>query len=144
MQPGVAPAQGNWMKNSPVYQFMLVFLLSLNFGIVFFDRQALTLGYDWKLGNDLVLRSHIGAKYMSEYNTGSDLDPQKLQEAYTLVNARLGIGRRDDRWAVELWSQNLTDAEYMQVAFDAPLQTGSWNAFLGQPRTYGVTLRWRY
>ncbi len=41
MQPGVAPAQGNWMKNSPVYQFMLVFLLSLNFGIVFFDRQAL-------------------------------------------------------------------------------------------------------
>ncbi|KPL69533.1 MFS transporter [Erythrobacter sp. SG61-1L] len=29
------------MKNSPVYQFMLVFLLSLNFGIVFFDRQAL-------------------------------------------------------------------------------------------------------
>jgi MFS transporter, ACS family, hexuronate transporter len=33
--------QGNWMKNSPGYQFLLVFLLSLNFGIVFFDRQAL-------------------------------------------------------------------------------------------------------
>ncbi|HZF45942.1 MAG TPA: MFS transporter [Sphingomonadaceae bacterium] len=29
------------MKNSPAYQFLLVFLLSLNFGIVFFDRQAL-------------------------------------------------------------------------------------------------------
>lgn len=29
------------MKNSPGYQFLLVFLLSLNFGIVFFDRQAL-------------------------------------------------------------------------------------------------------
>lgn len=103
-----------------------------------------SVGYDWNLGSDLVLRSHLGAKYMSEYNTGSDLDPQKLQEAYTLVNARLGIGRRDDRWAVELWSQNLTDEEYMQVAFDAPLQTGSWNAFLGAPRTYGVTLRVKY
>lgn len=34
-------AHGNWMKNSPGYQFLLVFLLSLNFGIVFFDRQAL-------------------------------------------------------------------------------------------------------
>lgn len=32
---------GNWMKNSPAYQTLLVFLLALNFGIVFFDRQAL-------------------------------------------------------------------------------------------------------
>ena len=32
---------GNWMKNSPKYQILIVFLLSLNFGIVFFDRQAL-------------------------------------------------------------------------------------------------------
>ena len=34
-------AGGNWRSNSPAYQFLLVFLLSLNFGIVFFDRQAL-------------------------------------------------------------------------------------------------------
>ena len=32
---------GNWVTNSPAYQTLLVFLLSLNFGIVFFDRQAL-------------------------------------------------------------------------------------------------------
>jgi predicted MFS family arabinose efflux permease len=36
-------AQGNWLKNSPGYQTLLVFLLSLNFGIVFFDRQALNV-----------------------------------------------------------------------------------------------------
>ena len=41
MQPIGAALRGNWMKNSPGYQFLLVFLLSLNFGIVFFDRQAL-------------------------------------------------------------------------------------------------------
>ena len=38
-----AAATGNWMKNSPAYQTMLVFLLALNFGIVFFDRQALNV-----------------------------------------------------------------------------------------------------
>ncbi len=38
-----AAQQGNWLKNSPGYQFLLVFLLSLNFGIVFFDRQALNV-----------------------------------------------------------------------------------------------------
>ena len=40
MQPGATPQHGNWMKNSAGYQTLLVFLLSLNFGIVFFDRQA--------------------------------------------------------------------------------------------------------
>ena len=40
MQPATAARQGNWTTNSPGYQTLLVFLLSLNFGIVFFDRQA--------------------------------------------------------------------------------------------------------
>ncbi|WP_235913441.1 MFS transporter [Croceibacterium salegens] len=35
--------EGNWLKNSAGYQMLLVFLLSLNFGIVFFDRQALNV-----------------------------------------------------------------------------------------------------
>lgn len=38
-----AATTGNWMKNSPAYQTLLVFLLALNFGIVFFDRQALNV-----------------------------------------------------------------------------------------------------
>ncbi|MCC7248374.1 MAG: TonB-dependent receptor [Lysobacter sp.] len=103
-----------------------------------------SIGYKWNFGDSLVGRAHLGAKYMTEYNTGSDLDPQKLQDAYTLANARFEIGARNQRWNVELWSQNITDEEYIQVGFDAPLQTGSWNAFLGAPRTYGVTFRVKY
>lgn len=34
---------GNWVTNSRGYQILLVLLLSLNFGIVFFDRQALNV-----------------------------------------------------------------------------------------------------
>jgi len=41
MQPIAPTTTGNWIRNSPGYQTLLVFLLSLNFGIVFFDRQAL-------------------------------------------------------------------------------------------------------
>ena len=113
-----------------------------------------SMTYEWGFGNDLVARFNLGAKYMSEYNTGSDLDTEKQQEAYTVVNARAGIGSRNKRWSVELWAQNLTDAEYMQVAFDAPLQApgtslpgdplNSYNAFLGAPRTYGLTFRVTY
>lgn len=103
-----------------------------------------SVGYEWDIGSRLTARAHVGAKYMSEYNTGSDLDPQKQQDGYALANARIAIGSREDRWDLELWSQNLTDAEYYQTAIDAPLQAGTWNAFLGAPRTYGLTLRVRY
>jgi iron complex outermembrane receptor protein len=103
-----------------------------------------SVGYDWDIGSSLKARANLGAKYMSEYNTGSDLDPQKQQDGYTLMNARFSIGAIDDRWSIDLWSQNLTDEEYYQVAIDAPLQPGTWNAFLGAPRTYGVTFRVKY
>jgi outer membrane receptor protein involved in Fe transport len=112
-----------------------------------------SVAYEWKLGNDLVARFHVGGKYMSEYNTGSDLDPEKMQDAFTVYNARIGFGRADKRWMVELWGLNVTDEDYAQVGFDAPLQNinavpgnplNSYNAFLGAPATYGVTFRVNY
>jgi outer membrane receptor protein involved in Fe transport len=108
--------------------------------------------YEWDFG-DLMARFNIGAKYVSEYNTGSDLDVEKMQDAYTVANARFGIGAQDQRWMLELWSTNLFDEDYVQVGFDGPLQNVSpapgnpfntYNAFLGAPRMYGMTLRVRY
>ncbi|GAA4863661.1 TonB-dependent receptor [Luteimonas vadosa] len=109
--------------------------------------------YEWGVGDSMVGRFNVGAKYMSEFNTGSDLDVEKAQDAYTVVNARLGLGARNKRWMVELWGLNIFDEEYQQVAFDAPLQNvsplpgnpfNSYNAFLGAPATYGVTFRFNY
>jgi iron complex outermembrane receptor protein len=110
--------------------------------------------YQWDFGADLIGRFNLGAKYMSDYNTGSDLDVEKEQDAFTVVNARFGFGASNKRWMVELWGLNIFDAEYKQVAFDAPLQApgtslpgdplNSYNAFLGAPRTYGVTFRVMY
>ena len=81
---------------------------------------------------------------MAERGAAEASQVQKAQEAYTVANARLGIGASDRSWMLELWADNLTDEEYIQVGFDAPLQADAWNAFLGAPRTYGVTLRVRY
>ena len=65
---------------------------------------------------------YVDARHMSQFNTGSDLDIEKIQDGFTVVNARIGLRGPDDRWAVELWAQNLFDKDFMQVAFDAPIQ----------------------
>ncbi|MGX7896577.1 MFS transporter [Tsuneonella sp. HG222] len=55
------PAGGNWLTNSPAYQTLLVLLLSLNFGIVFFDRQALNVLMPVGVQSDLSLsQTQIG------------------------------------------------------------------------------------
>jgi outer membrane receptor protein involved in Fe transport len=125
------------------------------------SQLALTGSVGWRpsLGNALRGLFYVDARRMSEFNTGSDLDIEKLQEAFTVVNARVGVHGASERWGVELWAQNLLDKEYRQVAFDAPLQgqgttrgvaagfyprsTQLYGAFLGEPRTFGITLRGR-
>ncbi|HEX6858891.1 MAG TPA: TonB-dependent receptor [Caulobacteraceae bacterium] len=105
---------------------------------------SLASSYERDLNSALKLRASLATKYSSSYNTGSDLAPEKTQEGFALVNGRIGVGDIDDRWTVELWGQNLFDQEHYQVAYDATLQTGSYDAFLGQPRMYGLTLRTRW
>jgi iron complex outermembrane recepter protein len=85
----------------------------------------------------------INARTTDDYNTGSDLLHGKEQDAYTIVNGRIGITGPDRRWGLELWANNLFDVDYTQVAFNtpfvAPQQT--YSAFLAEPRTYGITVR---
>jgi iron complex outermembrane recepter protein len=123
---------------------------------------SLSGGYERNLGDDLKGRLSLSAKYSSDYNTGSDLLPAKVQKAFVLVNARVAVAGAADRWALELWAQNLTDERYYQVAYNAPFQgstglrdapapvydaardTQTYGAFLGAPRTLGATVRLRY
>jgi outer membrane receptor protein involved in Fe transport len=117
-------------------------------------------------GSGLSALVYADARHMSGFNTGSDLDVEKFQPAFTVVNARVGVRGRDNNWSIELWAQNLFDENYRQVAFDAPVQgagtTGGNNtrtgvirgfypranqlfgAFLGEPRTFGITFRAKF
>jgi iron complex outermembrane receptor protein len=100
--------------------------------------------YTVPLSSTLQLRASAEEKYNSSYNTGSDLDPGKLQGAYGLLDARLGIGSPDGRWTIEAWGSNLTNKNYYQVAFDAPFQYNQIDAFLADPRTFGLTFRTKF
>jgi outer membrane receptor protein involved in Fe transport len=109
--------------------------------------------------NGLSALFYVDSRLTSDYNTGSDLAPEKKQDGFALVNARIGLRGRDQLWAVEFWAQNVFNQDYIQVAFNTPFQgAGSvantqafgstsnalYSAFLAEPRTYGLTLRSRF
>ena len=103
---------------------------------------------------------YIDSRLTDNYNTGSDLFPQKAQDSFALFNARVGLRGREQRWAVEFWGQNIFNKNYAQVAFNSPFQAGTTSApyvdpqypggrqifsqFLAEPRTYGVTVRGKF
>jgi outer membrane receptor protein involved in Fe transport len=92
----------------------------------------------------LGIRSSVEWKYNSSYNTGSDLDPRKIQGAFGLLNARIGLGALDESWSVEAWGANLADKYYYAVAFDSPFQYNTITSYLGAPRTFGLTARVKF
>ncbi len=100
--------------------------------------------YTVPLSSSLEIHANVNEKYDSSYNTGSDLDPRKLQPAYGLLGARLGLGAPDGKWTVEVWGANLANKYIYQVAFDAPFQFNQIDAFLADPRTFGVTARVKF
>ena len=103
---------------------------------------------------------YIDGRMTSDYNTGSDLFPQKEQDGFAVFNARIGLRGPDESWGIELWGQNIFNQDYAQVAFNSPFQAGATSApfvdpqypggrqlmsqFLAEPRTYGITVRGKF
>jgi len=90
-------------------------------------------------------------QHTSSQNVGAETNqnPQSIQSAYDLVNARFGITGIDDRWEVAVFGRNLTDKGYCQTVFNQPIGTtlglvdpatggGMQRCVLGAPRTFGL------
>jgi outer membrane receptor protein involved in Fe transport len=105
---------------------------------------ALSASYLLPVSGTLGIRTSVEEKYNSSYNTGSDLDPRKIQEGFGLLNGRIGFGALDDSWSIEAWGANLADKYYYAVAFDSPFQFNTITSYLGAPRTFGLTARVKF
>ena len=123
-----------------------------------------TGSFTWtpRIGNSgLTGLFYVDTRLTGDYNTGSDLFPQKEQDGYAVVNARLGMRGPDQRWSVELWAQNLFDTRLcagrvqhaVPGAARPPRRSSTpqfpggrqiFSAFLAEPRTYGITGRFRF
>lgn len=105
---------------------------------------SLSVNYEHPLTSGLTGQVNIAAKYVSSYNAGSDLAPNKEINGFAIINVRLGVGPRDGRWTAELWAENLFDKRYPQTLFNGSFQAGNVYGYPSAPRIFGGTLRVKY
>ncbi len=119
-----------------------------------------SFGWTPPISENLTALLYLDFRYQSAINTGSDLDFEKVQQGFGLVNGRVGVFGPGRKWGIDLWAQNLLNEKYQQVAADAPAQGGGtfrgiagglqasvnqlYITFPAEPRTYGVTLKYKF
>jgi iron complex outermembrane receptor protein len=88
--------------------------------------------------------ANLVARYRGARNVTSEQNPIADQDSYVTANATVGVSDTDGRWTLSLWAKNIFEEDYTDALFNSVIQAGSFNAYPGDPRSYGVTLRVQY
>ena len=80
--------------------------------------------------------------YRSEYSSNPTPSRVLVVDGYTLLNARLGF--RSEKFSIFAWSRNLGNTNYFEQLQAAAGNAGLFAGVLGDPRTYGATLRYSF
>ncbi|WP_293969212.1 TonB-dependent receptor [Sphingomonas sp.] len=98
--------------------------------------------YDVPVSGSAAIFAGVGATYQSATNAALGDEPLLAIKAYTLVDLRAGIHAIDDTWRISGFVKNLTNEYYWTNVVNAGADVAA--RYAGRPRTYGVTLSYRY
>ena len=90
------------------------------------------------------LRFSADLGYRSKYHVDVNNLEALAQDGYRVVNASVDFEDNDARWHISLGVKNLTDAEYITHGFDLTAFPGVGLAYYGDPRTYRLSVRYRF
>lgn len=93
------------------------------------------------VGRELSLYAHADYAHRSSFNTSATNSAWAQVPGFGIANARIGLKTGDGLWDLSVWGRNLFDKDYFLNLSAA--NTGVVTAQVGEPRTYGVTLRTR-
>src|SRR5690606_9270465 len=79
--------------------------------------------------------------YRSEFSSSPSPSQYLNIQGYTLVHGRLGY-RANNGVSIIAWSRNLTNKNYYVQLLAAPGSYGQYVVVIGDPQTYGFTLRY--
>ena len=101
-----------------------------------------SIDYDVDVGN-LNLALHADAVYTADQFYSPENQAAIAQDGYWIVNARAVLEDDEYGLALGLWAKNIGDEEFVVNAFD--LSGFGYNFYqVGEPRTYGVDVTWRF
>jgi len=95
------------------------------------------------LGQESKVFLALDGYYRSSFSSSPSPSRYLNIDGYALLNARAGF-RATDGLSVFVWSRNLLDKEYFEQLLPAAGNAGHYAAVLGDPRTYGVTMRYNF
>lgn len=81
--------------------------------------------------------------YRSSFSSNPSPSKYLVVDGYALLNARLGF-KTADGISIFVWARNLLDQDYFEQLLPGAGNAGHYAAVLGDPRTYGVTLRYAF
>lgn len=85
----------------------------------------------------------IDTYYRSDFSSSPSPSAYLNIDGYALVNARAGF-RVTSGTSIFLWSRNLLNQDYHEQLLPAGGNAGHYASVLGDPRTFGVTLRYNH
>ncbi|MCU0416193.1 MAG: TonB-dependent receptor [Cytophagaceae bacterium] len=81
--------------------------------------------------------------FRSEFSSSPSPSKYLNIDGYSLVNGRLGF-RATEGLSVFVWSRNLFNTNYFEQLLPASGNNGMYAGVLGDPRTYGTTIRYSF
>ncbi len=81
--------------------------------------------------------------YRSSFSSSPSPSAYLNIDSYLIANGRLGF-RAANGFSIFIWGRNLFNKDYFEQLLPASGNTGQYAAVLGDPRTYGITLRYSW
>jgi iron complex outermembrane recepter protein len=101
--------------------------------------------YSRGLGRNLRGSGGIEYTYRSSSYYSPDDSTYSLIDAYGLTQLDVNIGSASGRWEFSVWARNLFDQEYLaSISTGGSFGAGYVAGVVGDPRTYGATLRLQF
>ena len=100
--------------------------------------------YEFPLGGNLRAYLLGSARWQDDQYFTVANNPQASQRAYGVFNARAALTDSDGKWEVALWGENLGNKLFITQAYDNYPGIFPSQYFLGDPRTYGLSVLYRF
>lgn len=106
-----------------------------------FGAEATTKGVFFGLKGNYFVAADV--YFRSKFSSSPSPSQYLNIEGYSLLNGRFGF-RASNGISIYVWGRNLANTDYYEQLLAAPGSAGQYAGILGDPRTYGVTMRYSF